>query len=741
MAVRRYRHEIQGTVQGVGFRPFIYRLATANHLTGWVQNSGGSVTIEVQGSETDLERFRHALKQTLPPLASITAHLETQTTPIPDTSHFTIQASAQSDAPPFIPPDIATCDACVRELFDPKDRRYRHPFINCTDCGPRYTIIAGLPYDRVNTSMSIFPLCPKCQTQYTDPTDRRYHAQPVACPECGPVLTYRNPKGESEAIKEEALAKTTDALKNGKIVAVKGIGGFHLMVDATNEEAVARLRKQKRRPAKPFAVLFPDTKSIEAFAPLSPDEKALLTSPQRPIVLIDTPHPTPLAPSVAPGIRRLGVMLPYTPLHHLLLHDLERPLVATSANHTEEPILFDGDALIRRLGDVVDGVLDHDRPILRPCDDSIAMVVKDGPLLLRRARGYAPAAIPLPGHLLTPVIATGTHQKNAPAIGYDGFAVLSPHVGDLENLEAKEAFVNALTHLQTLYRPAPQRVITDLHPGYATTDWAKTQPLPVTGVQHHYAHALALLAEHRISGPLLLFAFDGTGYGEDGTLWGGEVLIADLKGYRRVAHIHPLRLLGGEKAVKEPRRIALSILFEAFGEKALTLRTPTHDAFGPDELPILFKAWEKGLNAPLSSSAGRLFDGIASLTGLLHTLDYEGQSGLVMESRRHQKADPFPFGLKDGILDWRPAIAPLLNEQDPDHAVSRWFQTLIQMIVNVTEQYDLPVGLSGGVFQNKVLTNGVLDRLEGRQTIYRHRLVPPNDGGVALGQVVYAIYH
>lgn len=744
--VKRLRIELKGAVQGVGFRPFVYRTAEELGLKGFVMNDSRGVLIEVEGEEEHLERFLIDLNLKKPPLAHLFSQGVDELPPA-GYKNFEIRESEEEGRKEvFILPDIATCDECLRELFDTSDRRYLYPFINCTNCGPRFTIIEKLPYDRPNTTMKVFEMCPDCEREYRDPLNRRFHAQPNACPVCGPWLSLYTPSGELIAQRQKALELSLKMLKEGKILAVKGIGGFHLLCDATSEEAVKKLRERKRRQGKPFAVMFRDLSQVEEYAKPTELEKALLLSPERPIVLVRKKKE--LAPSVAPGLKRVGAFLPYSPLHHIILRNLPFPVVATSGNLSDEPIVKDNEEALERLSEFTDALLLHNREIRRRCDDSVVKVIGGSPTPLRRSRGYAPMPVGLPVKLSKRVLAVGGMLKNTFALGMEDRAILSQHIGDIENLTTLSAFVEAVYDLMGLYEFSPELVVCDLHPRYETTRWAeefaKERGIPLLKVQHHYAHVLSCMAENRLTEEVLGVAWDGTGYGDDGTLWGGEFLLASMSGYRRVFHFRNFRLIGGEKAVKEPRRVFLSILFHIFGRDAFGVIDLKRTGLKEKEAENLYIAWEKGINSPLSSSVGRLFDCVSSLLGIRQQLSYEGQAAMMLEDLY----DPFvkgyyPFELRDGEIDWAPLFLAMLEEKDPRLASSRFINTLAQITLRVaTELGTRKVCLSGGVMQNDPLVSRIKESLEDKGfKVYTHRRVPPNDGGLSLGQLmVGALY-
>ncbi|HEY0283638.1 MAG TPA: carbamoyltransferase HypF [Rhizomicrobium sp.] len=752
--IRRVRIDVRGAVQGVGFRPHVYRSATRLGLAGWVENTSFGVRLEVEGEAGAIAALRRAIEESPPPNAAIVSVEVEELEPRGEKS-FVIGASASQGARVAqILPDLATCPDCLGELFDPKDRRYLYPFINCTHCGPRYSIVEDVPYDRARTSMRHFAMCPACRAEYDDPSNRRFHAEPNACPVCGPRLSLWNGDGAVLAQEHDALLDAAKAIRAGKIVAAKGIGGFHLIADARNGEAVRRLRARKLRAEKPFAVMFPSLAVVERECAVSPEERALLESPARPIVLLRR-KPGAIAASVAPGNPRLGVMLPYAPLHHLLLRELGFPVVATSGNLSDEPIATgEAEALVRLKG-VADLFLVHDRPIVRPIDDSVARIVCGRDQLLRRARGYAPAPILMDG--LTPgILALGGHLKTTVAVTLEDGVLLSQHLGDLETVAAREAHARAVDDLVKLRGLAPRLVVRDLHPDYATSRMAEETGLPVTGVQHHLAHVASCMAEHGIAPPVLGVAWDGTGYGTDGTIWGGEFLLVTESGWRRVAHLRCFRLPGGEAAMREPRRAAIGLLYEAFGDEAFAMDDlPPLADFSPDERRVIQTMLQSGVNSPRTSSVGRLFDGFASLSGLRQSTSYEGQTAAEFEWAADGIAAerPYDFPLIPGpakdapwIVDWKPALSGLLADRRkgaaPGVLSAAFHDGLAAALVALARRIGEPrVILTGGCFQNARLTETSVSglRAAGHEPIW-HRHVPPNDGGIALGQAAWAAW-
>ncbi|MFJ4184029.1 carbamoyltransferase HypF [Kitasatospora sp. NPDC089509] len=752
----RRRVAVRGLVQGVGFRPFVFALAGELGLDGSVTNTGEGVLAEVEGSPAALDAFCHRLAADAPPLARV-ASVEHAPLAATGTPGFTITPS-RTDGPraTLIPPDVATCADCLAELIDPADRRHRHPFISCTNCGPRHTIVTGLPYDRGNTTMAGFPMCPDCAREYADPADRRFHAQPVACHACGPRLTL-TVSGQDALDGEDALGEARRLLADGAVLAVKGIGGYHLACDARDTAAVALLRRRKRRGDKPFAVMARDLATVEQLRPLGPVERELLTGPVRPIVLLRRPGGFAAElPAVAPGSPDLGVLLPYTPLHHLLLAapgpDL---LVMTSANLSGEPIVTDDRQALTALAPLVDGWLSHDRPIHVPCEDSVVRVV-DGELLpLRRSRGYAPLPLPLPVPV-RPVLAVGGDLKNAFALARDGYAWLSGHIGDMDDLATLRAFDRAVEQLGTVSGVRPDLLVADRHPGYRSVRHAERTAAgrPLRRVQHHHAHIAAVLAEHGLDGgrPVLGVAFDGTGYGEDGAIWGGEVLLADYDGFRRLAHLGYVPLPGGDAAVRRPYRTALAHLRAAGLPWAAGL--PPVRACPEEELRLLESQLARGLNCVPTSSMGRLFDAVSSLAGICHRAGYEAQAAIELEAAAVEfgPAAGYDFGLdarRDGwTADPGPVLAGVVADVTagaPVGLVAARFHTAVADLVRricavVRDRHGTgTVALSGGVFANALLSSACARGLgEDGFTVLRHRRVPPNDGGLALGQLMVA---
>ena len=718
VAVERMRLRVRGVVQGVGFRPFVHRLAVRHGITGFVCNDAEGVVIEAEGDATSLETFAAAIVADAPPLARVAEVVATSCPPRHDTG-FVIRASPSTAAAltALIPPDVATCDDCLRELQDPADRRYRYPFTNCTNCGPRFTIVTAVPYDRPSTTMAGFPLCSDCRREYEDAGDRRFHAEPIACPACGPRLSM-------------PLDEAAGLLRAGRILAVKGLGGYHLACDATDEEAVARLRARKLRDERPLAVMTPDPGSL---AVLTPEESALLRGPARPIVLARRRAGAAVAASVAPGSPWLGLLLPYTPLHHLLCDEAGVPLVLTSGNRSDEPIAIDDEDARQRLGEIADAFLSHDRPIHRRCEDSVVRAA----FPVRRSRGYAPGGLPLPVAAPVAVVAAGAELKSTFCVARGAEAFLSPHLGDLDSEAAYRAFRTDLALYLDMLGVEPAAVACDLHPEYLSTGWAREQELPLVEVQHHHAHAAACLAEHGETGEALAVILDGTGMGTDGTLWGGEVLRCDLVSFERIAHLEAVPLPGGEAAIREPWRMAAAYL-ERAGRPVPVEGRPF------ERWPVVRESLK--VNAPLSSGAGRLFDAVAAVLGVRERVSYEGQAAIELEHLAGDaRAEPYECGIRGGVIRGADLVAAVhddLAAGRPRSAIAAAFHEGVASAFAaavLTADGPRTVVLSGGSLQNLRLLGSLRGRLEAEGLrVLSHRLVPPNDGGISYGQAAVA---
>ncbi|HEX9082197.1 MAG TPA: carbamoyltransferase HypF, partial [Holophagaceae bacterium] len=740
----------EGIVQGVGFRPSVFRLADAHRLTGWVRNRPEGVDLEIQGSEAAIRTFLNDLR-ILPPPIRVERLEGLPVEEVAGEAAFEIRESGQgATARPVVPPDLATCPECAREIATPGERRHRYPFTNCTYCGPRYTLIEALPYDRSRTAMKGFSLCPECAKEYRDPGDRRFHAQPVACPVCGPQLALETPDGMRLAERDAALQGAAESLFRGEVLALKGLGGYQLLVDATSEAAVRRLRDRKRREDKPFAVMFPDLASLKGACEVTEAEAALLGSAEAPILLLRRRPEAALASGLAPGNPRLGAFLPYTPLHRLLLEAAGRPLVCTSGNLSDEPMAFRDDEARDRLGTLADLFLTHDRPVVRPVDDSVLRMDVDGPTLLRRARGYAPLAVPLPGDS-APVLALGAHQKATVALRFEGRVVMSQHLGDLASAPGLDLLARTVEDLLAFFRVQPERLACDLHPDYASTRLAERLAAiwgtPLVRVQHHHAHGAACAAEHGLRGPVLALAWDGTGLGSDGTIWGGEALVVDGPTFRRIGHLRPFPLPGGEAAAKEPRRSALGLMAGTLG--LASVPQPLREAFEAGAWEPLQTMLARDLNCPRTSSLGRLFDAVAALAGLRTVWGFEGQAAMALEFAAERSAPDgtYPWTYQEGevrIADPTPMLESLLRDRaaglGPERLARRFHASLADLALAWARHAGLrEVVLAGGCFQNALLTALVAERLSSAGfRVHRHRRFPPNDGSIALGQAAVA---
>jgi hydrogenase maturation protein HypF len=757
---RRVRARVDGTVQGVGYRPFVYRLAHELGVTGFVLNDERGVLVEAEGAPELVDAFVARLSDDAPPLADVTG-VESEEIDAVGESAFEIVASEHGGAPTApITPDSATCAECLAELADPEDRRYRYPFLNCTNCGPRFTIVTGIPYDRPMTTMAGFEMCDACQAEYDDPLDRRFHAQPNACPVCGPQVRLLERDGTEVSFEAtDAVRAAADDLLAGKILAVKGLGGYHLACRADDEEAVRELRARKHREDRPFALLVADVAAARALVELDDVEEAMLVSRERPIVLARRLPDAAVAESVAPRAPDLGLMLPYTPLHELLVTDAGVPLVMTSGNLSDEPIAFDDDDARERLSRIADRFLVHDRPIATRTDDSVVRAVRGRPLLLRRSRGYVPAAIDLPVSCIAPILGTGAEQKNAFCIGAGDRAWVSHHIGDIKNYETLESFQDGIAHFERLFEVNPVLIAHDLHPDYLSTFHARQREegggVALTGVQHHHAHHAATLAEHGATGLAVGAIFDGTGYGLDGTIWGGEFLVAGLVDFQRVGHLWPVRMPGGERAIKEPWRMAcswLTVMREQLG--AAGAQFPS--AFEPiaqQRWGMVSRLVTNATGSPLTSSAGRLFDAVAAMCGVRLEVSYEGQAAIEFEALAEPgDAEPYPFRVDTTdpmlIVDPRPMIIALLADLAADVPIgvisarfhAGFAQVTAEVVQLIAREAKLETAvLSGGVFQNRLLLEAVSGGLDaaGLRVLVPQRL-PCNDGGISFGQAAVA---
>ena len=800
--IERRRIVIQGIVQGVGFRPFVYGQALQWGLVGFVLNDSGGVTIEVEGTSESLNCFQGALHKKAPPLARIDT-LNAETIALCYDSAFTIaQSQAGNERQALISPDTATCDDCQHELFDQEDRRFHYPFINCTNCGPRFTIIQDVPYDRDKTTMRVFPMCRECQSEYEDPLNRRFHAQPNACPTCGPqvylldrVGNIKTPfqtniriaghptkadKSAMGAINRplrmthgDPIIEAAQQLATGAILAIKGLGGYHLACDALNDESVRQLRQRKHREAKPFALMVPDLDTARKLCRISDEEASLLKSHHRPIVLLSRLPGCPVAPDVAPAYDTLGIMLPYTPLHHVLLQAFAENmnvgqlavLVMTSGNLSDEPIAYKDDEAVQRLASIAEGTLTHNRDIHMRCDDTVMRITAGGEQLFRRSRGYAPEPIMMSFDFPAQLLACGGHLKNTFCLGKGRQAFISQHIGDLENLETLTSFREGIEHFQRLFDIHPEVVAYDLHPEYLATKYALDTNIPQKiGVQHHHAHIASVLAEHGLHEPVIGIAADGTGYGTDGAVWGCEIMKADLLGFERLAHLDYMPLPGGEQAVHQPWRMAAVNLAQTYGNAFSDLDIPFVQQLDYSKWRVLAQMIAQHINCPPTSSLGRLFDAVAALIGLRSTVLYEGQAAIELEMLARQQegsiykkpADLYPFTIKKrdqmpAILDVSPMFRAIVRHiqqgVSTSHIAHRFHHSIAELLAtacfSAREQTGLHVvALSGGVFQNQLLLTQLVQRLEEMAfQVYINRRVPPNDGGISLGQIAVAAAH
>jgi hydrogenase maturation protein HypF len=746
--VIRVAVRVSGVVQGVGFRPFVHGAATARGLAGWVRNRSDGVGLEVEGPEPAVRDFLDALRVDRPPAARVERVDVALVAPRGDRDFRILRSAQAASTRPVLPADLAVCAECAAEVGSPGARRHRYPFTNCTRCGPRYSIIEALPYDRVRTTMRRFRPCAACAAEYAAARDRRFHAEPIACPACGPVLRAVSPSGETRARGDDAVALAADVLARGEILALKGLGGFQLLVDATDAGAVERLRRRKRRDAKPFALVCASLDVVRSLCRLSADAERALGGPEAPIVLLPRLPGARVADGVAPGNPRFGVMLPCTPLHALVVAAAARPLVCTSGNLAEEPLCIDDADALARLGDVADLFLVHDRPIVRPVDDSVVRIGVGGPVVLRRARGFAP--LPLALRETGPcVLALGGHLKSTITLVVGDQAVVSQHLGDLGSPEAVALLERTVDDLLALFDARPERLVCDLHPDYASTRLAerlaRERGVPLVRVQHHHAHVAACMAEHGLAGPVLGLAWDGAGLGDDGVLWGGEALVVDGAGFRRIAHLRPFRLPGGERAMREPRRAALGVAHVVLGEDAAATMAAS---FAASEMRVLLAMLARGVNAPATTSMGRLFDAVAALAGIRAVARFEAEAAMEVEfAAGGIDAPPYPMPLGPGepaVADWGPLVRAVVADRAcgvPAGVIAaRFHAALAALAVAMAERAGLAdVALAGGCFQNALLADAVTARLAAAGfRVAVPRRVPPNDGGLSLGQAQVA---
>ena len=751
---------VRGVVQGVGFRPFVYQLATKHNLKGWVCNTSEAVKIEIEGEAETIEQFLLDLREQAPPRAHI-EDITTTNCPATNYENFEIRHSiAEEGKYQLISPDIATCQDCLREILTPNDRRYRYPFTNCTNCGPRFTIIKDIPYDRPLTTMNHFQMCPECQREYDDPLDRRFHAQPNACPRCGPTLELVDANG-NPIDGADTITTTSQLLREGKIIAIKGLGGFLLACDATNQAVIDRLRQRKKRPSKPLAIMVASIEEVKKYCYVSDEEEKLLTSPHSPIVLLRWKTMSEVSPAVAPNLKYLGVMLPYTPLHHLLLAETGLPLVMTSGNLSEEPIAKDNDEAIRRLKGITDYFLIHNRDIYARYDDSVTMVERGVTQLVRRARGYAPYPTHLP-FKSQQILGCGAEEKNTFCLTRDNHAFVSQHIGDMENLETMEHFENTISLYQKLFRIEPTIIAHDLHPEYLATKYAQElaskSDIRLVPVQHHHAHIVSGMVDNGIKTPVIGVAFDGTGFGTDGNIWGGEFLVVDYQRFTRMGHLEYLPLPGGAAAIKKPYRTTIGYLLSLLGETALKPDLPFLKQVDSVEIDIIQKLIEKKINSPLTSSCGRLFDAVSALLSIRGTIDYEAQAAIELEMLAHDEVNEtnhYPFSIVEqddlSVVKLQDLFSAIIYDLQSNttratiaakfhNTIAQMIKELCQVISNKTSITQ--VVLSGGVFQNRLLLRKAVSLLEDDGfTVFTHQQVPCNDGGISLGQAVIANFN
>jgi len=730
---KRYRYKIEGIVQGVGFRPFVYQTALSNALFGYVLNDSNGVEVEVEGRLKDLKNFDATLHSHLPPLSRVDFIDKVELEPC-GYIDFEIRKSGEKESKStLISPDMSICDDCYRELKDTSNFRHNYFFINCTNCGPRYSIIKTVPYDRVNTSMSKFVMCKKCESEYKNPLDRRYHAQPISCADCGPELFLRSIKGDLIAKNFSAIEKLALLIQKGNIVAMKGMGGFHLICDASNDDVVSKLRERKNRPTKPFAVMFESIDDIKKNCHLSLSEEKMITSIQRPIVLVKKRLKQNLSSKIAPYIDRLGVFLAYTPLHVLLLEKLKNPIIATSANLSGEPIITDANELKSSLHGVVEYYLDYNREIVNASDDSVLQMIGERTLMMRSSRGFTPTSFRYESGQKKHILAVGAHQKNSIALYLNNQIILSPYIGDLDSIKSCEFFERTLEVFKRLYDFSPEVIVCDKHPNYFTTNWAKKQGVELFQVQHHYAHILSCMFEHNIDREVLGVAWDGTGYGDDSTIWGGEFFVCDRKSYKRVAYFEPFSLLGGDRSIKDIKRVALSMIFDLEKDDNGDSFEEFKKLFEPSEISLLKQMYQKNINSPKCSSVGRIFDAVAVFSGVCQSVTYDGESGLIIESLYDENIkDCYEIYLDGEVIRYKHIFKEMAKDKNPTLIATKFINSLVDIFFKITQKYDLDIVISGGVFQNRTLLERLLKK---SKNIYFPHKIPINDGGIAIGQL------
>jgi hydrogenase maturation protein HypF len=729
--MQRYRYQIAGIVQGVGFRPFIYQLSKKLDLTGFIFNDSSGVTIEIQGDAKSILTFDKLLYDDLPSLAQIDHHIK-EIIELSDSNIFQIiETKNNTSKTTLVTPDAKVCEECLQDIQD--EGKYKNYFAtNCTNCGPRYSIIKTVPYDRINTTMNIFEMCSSCKDDYENPLNRRYHAQPISCNNCGPKINLSSLESLITNIPSEIYYQTAQYIKDGKILAIKGLGGFHIVCDASNDTVVKKLRKYKHRALKPFAIMCKDMNQVENIVALSEKEKELISSNEAPVVVCDKLEKSDnlISQYISPNINRIGCFLPFTPLHYLLFQHLTTPIVATSANLSGEPIIMTKENIIKKLP-FIDYILDYNRDIYNAIDDSVVQVINNEVQTLRAGRGYTPKVIKLKKKIPHKILAVGANAKNTISIAFEDTIIVSPYIGDLDSLVAFEYFLRTLKTFKKFYDFEPDIIVHDKHPNYETTKWAKQQNIKLLEVQHHLAHLYATKAEYFLENQVYTgFIFDGTGYGDDGTLWGGEVFIGDKRTY----HFKTIKLLGGAKAIKEPRRIALSMLFDKYTlPEVLSLDIETVNSFKESDIKMLYNSYSKNLNAPLSSSVGRIFDGIASLAGLLQIQEFEGEAGLLCEDNYNSNNKRFEYVINNGVIE-------IKYDFFIKDIITVFMNTLVNIIIDISVIEQKEVILSGGVFQNKTLLIKVINELTKRKIKYHYqKSTSLNDSGISLGQVYYSI--
>lgn len=752
---KRFLIRIEGTVQGIGFRPFVYRIAKESKLKGFVKNNPEGVTIEVEGEIKNLNKFLLKLKKDKPPLTTYTL-FEVKEIPIKNDREFEILKSEEKgEKIALILPDIATCKDCINEIFDKKNRRYSYPFTNCTNCGPRFSIIQNIPYDRKNTTMKIFEMCPECKGEYENPLDRRFHAQPNACHRCGPEVFLTDRKGNIIEKKEKAIEKTAFFLQKGKIIALKGIGGFQLLTNALSDECVSELRKRKKRDEKPFAIMFKNLEHLKKYAFISSIEKEILLSFQSPILIVKSKKNNNLSKYCAPFNPYIGAMIPYTPIHHLIMSKIDFPLICTSGNLSEEPIAYENEEALERLKDIADYFLMNNRPIERYIDDSIVKFIKNKPVVIRRARGYAPLPFIINKNL-PQILALGPYLKNTIAISKFNRIILSQHIGDIDNEKSFNSFKKVIEDFKRLYEFKPEAIACDAHPEYLSTKYgeelSKKENIPLIKIFHHHAHIASCMVENKIEGEVLGVSWDGTGYGRDGKIWGGEFLICDFKDFKRLATFREFSLLGGDKAIKEPKRSAIGILYEIYKEKTFEMDFEPLKSLTEKERKIFESAYEKNLSIFKTTSVGRIFDAVSSLLNLKQKCTFEGQAAMMLEwiaegyKKNIKTHYTFEINKEDCyIIDFIPIfeeiISDIKSKKDKSYIAYKFHITLAEIVKKISELTDKDkILLSGGVFQNKLLTELVFKKIKNKK-VFTHSQIPQNDGGISIGQIMIAFHN